>query len=544
MLEGATCVEIWGGCFNQVGRDQINITQVFVSQPSLLPRSIPSTSCQERYQPPLHVGPVVENDPFLQAELLLRIIDQLLTSFPINLSGSLRQNLCELGTNLAQILRRMEQCAATLLRVHGRIAKLPYPSIPSWKDVGRLLLAWLLRNGQEPEDILSIRIEIIGEIEALGDFLGSLKSFAWATGLWSSVARHSQFTMQELTDFFASGSPSLRSLQVEEIIVIEPLGRALSDVHQFIQLGCYGTKGSTFIEKRQYQLDDPIINKTTSGIDSSEHLSHGRVLEVSILVQAVGLALTNCPRCGDPNNGGEVRNGWMQCCCVLFKETLSFSPSISSEILDLMHDPTYSSADRAESSNAAREMYHSEDRQNTFQSLLTASHQARYIFRRIKLEVKKMRQLSQGHSQGPHHHRAGTITTNGSDNPGASSRPSRFGSSDDVPMAEARRADTGENAVRSRQNMKRVASSVLEGDIHKVRKFKRGNIEDSTPKDTISASKYESSSTFGGNRTGSTRMRPRPPNIGLWARRPSLLERRSSSWLARQPQAVSSTELQ
>ena len=62
----------------------------------------------------------------------------------------------------------------------------------------------------------------------------SVLRFAWATGLWSSVAENNQFTLQELSDFFASGSPSLRSFHIEEIIVIEPLGQALSIPLRFV----------------------------------------------------------------------------------------------------------------------------------------------------------------------------------------------------------------------------------------------------------------------------------------------------------------------
>ncbi|KAH6902850.1 hypothetical protein BKA70DRAFT_1567361 [Coprinopsis sp. MPI-PUGE-AT-0042] len=119
--------------------------------------------------------------------------------------------------------------------------------IPNWLDVGRLLLGWLATNRREPEDILSIRMEILQEIELFGDFLGSLKSFAWASGLWSSVASNCEFTLGELDAFFVSGSPSLQSLRVEEVIVIAPLGRTLSiplrfadsleDIHEFLKLG-------------------------------------------------------------------------------------------------------------------------------------------------------------------------------------------------------------------------------------------------------------------------------------------------------------------
>ncbi|KAH6908068.1 hypothetical protein BKA70DRAFT_1400685 [Coprinopsis sp. MPI-PUGE-AT-0042] len=392
MLGGATTVVLSGEHFSEVGRDQINVTnlsQVFLLQPGLFTTGamIPSPNTRERYQHPLRVELVVEPDPFTQVELLLQTINHLLASSPTKLSSSLRKNVCELSATVAfckrayfasrmtsissllrrDILKRMAQCATTLLRVHGRITKLPYPSIPlaSWKNVGQLILAWLANNGQEPEDILSIRIEVIGEIEALGDYLG----FAWA-----------------------NGSPSLRSLRVEEIIVIEPLGRALSvplrfvdsseDIHQFVRLGCHGTKGYAFIEGRQYQLDDSITNKPISAVDSSHYLSHGTVLEVSIVAQAVGMTLTDCPRCGDTNDQGEARNGWIQChgCRMLFNATESVSTSRLQGSAPI-HGPPYSSTERPDASS---ETENSEDPQN---SLLIAYNLARYIFRRIKLEV-------------------------------------------------------------------------------------------------------------------------------------------------------------
>jgi hypothetical protein len=77
--------------------------------------------------------------------------------------------------------------------------------------------------------------EVVSGLNSQRDFQLTTLRFAWAKGLWSSIAANSQFTLQELTDFFACGSPSLRSLRIEEIIVIEPLGKALSIPLRFAQ---------------------------------------------------------------------------------------------------------------------------------------------------------------------------------------------------------------------------------------------------------------------------------------------------------------------
>ncbi|KAH6901289.1 hypothetical protein BKA70DRAFT_1114137 [Coprinopsis sp. MPI-PUGE-AT-0042] len=188
--------------------------------------------------------------------------------------------------------------------------------------------------------------------------------------------------------------------------------------------------------------------------------------------------------------------------------------------------------------------------------------------------MKKQQQAAQAHSQGSHHHRAGSITTDGSDSPGASSRASSVGFGDDVPMADAAGATSGEHVVRPRPSVKRLASSVLESEIHKVGRFE-GDSDEITPKGNNGVSQSDSSSTVvapkpsapfampqaeGGDGmkkstgmfpppamlggSGASSMMPPPPNMGLGSRPPSLLERRSRMAQAQQAQAVSSTELQ
>ena len=172
--------------------------------------------------------------------------------------------------------------------------------------------------------------------------------------------------------------------------------------------------------------------------------------------------------------------------------------------------------------------------------------------------MKKQQQVAQEYS---HHHRAGSTTTDGSDSP-VSSRESSVGFGDDVRM-EA----TGEHVVRPRPSVKRLASSVLESDIHKVGRFEEGvTSDDSTPKankgsDSMAVAAPKPSAPFavpdagdGMKKSmsmfpppaalGSGSMMPPPPSLGLGSRPPSLLERRSRMAQAQQAQSVGSTELQ
>ncbi|KAH6908075.1 hypothetical protein BKA70DRAFT_1427320 [Coprinopsis sp. MPI-PUGE-AT-0042] len=321
MFDSASSVVISGGQVNDIRGNQINyITNVQVvlnedkASTSSAPtnRSVPHV--QEKFQPLAQIAPGLASatgatPQFVQVELLLQTIIHLLDVLPPSLSSSLRSSSMELWTTVA-------------------FSKLPYTLIPNWLDVGRLFLSWLVASGREPEDILSIRLEIIAEIELLGDYLGCLKSFAWATGRWPSVACNNEFTIYDLVEFFASGPPSLKSLRVEEVIVIEPLGQALSvplrfaesfeDVHELLKLGCYGTQGNFFIENRHYQLDNPATNRTMTRRNANQNLTHGTILEVTILAQTRGSISPRCPRCGER---GESLHEWIHCqgCRATFK---------------------------------------------------------------------------------------------------------------------------------------------------------------------------------------------------------------------------------
>ncbi|KAH6902887.1 hypothetical protein BKA70DRAFT_1228592 [Coprinopsis sp. MPI-PUGE-AT-0042] len=371
MFDSASSVVISGGQVNDIRGNQINyITNVQVvlnedkASTSSAPtnRSVPHV--QEKFPPLAQIAPGLASatgatPQFVQVELLLQTIIHLLDVLPPSLSSSLRSSSMELWTTVAfckrahfasrtmpvypflkrEVTKRLERCTETLLRAHKRITKLPYTLIPNWLDVGRLFLSWLVASGREPEDILSIRLEIIAEIELLGDYLGCLKSspsprFAWATGRWSSVACNNEFTIYDLAEFFASGPPSLKSLRVEEVIVIEPLGQALSvplpldlttngssihkDVHELLKLGCYGTQGNFFIENRHYQLDNPATNRTMTRRNANQNLTHGTILEVTILAQTRGSISPRCPRCGER---GESLHEWIHCqgCRATFK---------------------------------------------------------------------------------------------------------------------------------------------------------------------------------------------------------------------------------
>ena len=147
--------------------------------------------------PPTPDPPLTESRTphFAEVQVLLRVITHLLDAYPKSLLARLRKDVGELAATVAfckraytaskptmlypllnrQILKRIESCRDTLTRAHSRIAKLPYLSIPPWLEAGRILLGWFTSRNNEPDDILSIRLEIVEEIEALGNYLGSLK---------------------------------------------------------------------------------------------------------------------------------------------------------------------------------------------------------------------------------------------------------------------------------------------------------------------------------------------------------------------------------
>lgn len=175
--------------------------------------------------------------------------------------------------------------------------------------------------------------------------------------------------------------------------------------------------------------------------------------------------------------------------------------------------------------------------------------------------MKKQEQAAQAQS-GSGHYRAGS--TDGSDSPLTSSRESSVGFTDDVPMRSPGAAASNEHVVRPRPSVKRLASSVLESDIHKVGRFEEGagGSEDSTPKPSRDVVAPKPSAPFAvpdagdGMKKpsmgmfpppaslGAGSMMPPPPNLGLGSRPPSLLERRSRMAQAQQAQVAGSTELQ
>ena len=213
MFRNAASVSISGGQFNEVGRDQINLNFINNLQATVVSRpnegSLVSNLSGSSKRKGLSAARAVQFQGcalsvertltiprFAEVEIWLQAIAHLLDVSPVNLSALLCKEICELTVTVAfsrraylasrkltvhpllnrMITKRMEHCLETLRRVHAQMAKLPYGTISTWDRVGQVLLGWLLRDSRVPEDVLSICLELINEIELYGEYLGSLKS--------------------------------------------------------------------------------------------------------------------------------------------------------------------------------------------------------------------------------------------------------------------------------------------------------------------------------------------------------------------------------
>ncbi|KAG2009778.1 TKL/TKL-ccin protein kinase [Coprinopsis cinerea AmutBmut pab1-1] len=254
-------------------------------------------------------------------------------------------------TDLGRLVREdihhhLSQCILTLTQVHDDVVQLPYRWVPPWRRFGSVLYVWHWWTAvEEPEEVSSIRKLVNSQVKTLGSCLVSLKSFVWAEELFDCTTQDSQFRAQELTEFLCGAPPSLRHISVEEIIVIEPLGKPLAipirftntldDVHFFVQQGCRGTKGSFYIDQKRYQLDDPCTNQALDDTLFHQNLRPGKTFEVSVLVQATSMSSNKCPRCGHENRSDLARreNGWVNCeaCRMMVKVTEVTSPERPAE---------------------------------------------------------------------------------------------------------------------------------------------------------------------------------------------------------------------
>ncbi|KAH6906738.1 ras guanine nucleotide exchange factor domain-containing protein [Coprinopsis sp. MPI-PUGE-AT-0042] len=265
--------------------------------------------------------------------------------------ASLAYQACNSSTVIGQLVRRtigtrLLQCKDTLGEAHRDLLRLPHRSLPLTPFICRVIYGWW--SGSEPDEIAEIRLRILAEATAVAEWLCYLKLFYWAGSL---LHARSSFSWKTLNQFFRSGPTWLKEIHVERIIVIEPLqGEALSiplcfaesfeDVHRIVQSVCEGTLGSRFIEDRQYQLDESITNVTVDPTHFHAFLEDGKAFEVTMLIQTMSLATTDCPRCGCSNSSDVPSEGddWIRCrgCRTLFNSRVSLLPSHSSQLSGLV----------------------------------------------------------------------------------------------------------------------------------------------------------------------------------------------------------------
>ncbi|KAH6896298.1 hypothetical protein BKA70DRAFT_757955 [Coprinopsis sp. MPI-PUGE-AT-0042] len=265
--------------------------------------------------------------------------------------SSLAYQACNSSTVIGKLVRctigtRLLQCKDILREVHRDLLRLPHRSLPLTPFICRVVYGWW--SGSEPNEVAEIRLRIRAEATAVAEWLCYLKLFYWAGSL---LHAKSSFSWKTLNQFFRSGPTWLKEIHVERIIVIEPLqGEALSiplcfaesfeDVHRIVQSVCEGTLGSRFIEDRQYQLDESITNVTVDPTHFHAFLEDGKAFEVTMLIQTMSLATTDCPRCGCSNSSDVPSEGddWIRCrgCRTLFNSRVSLLPSHPSQLSGLV----------------------------------------------------------------------------------------------------------------------------------------------------------------------------------------------------------------
>jgi hypothetical protein len=76
-----------------------------------------------------------------------------------------------------------------------------------------------------------------------------------------------------------------------------------------IQLACQGTRGSRFIERRRYELDDAETSEAVGQEEFRVLIQDGRVFEVSILIKGQMTEVAVCPKCGTVSDGVDGKEG-------------------------------------------------------------------------------------------------------------------------------------------------------------------------------------------------------------------------------------------
>ncbi|KAH6905837.1 hypothetical protein BKA70DRAFT_459985 [Coprinopsis sp. MPI-PUGE-AT-0042] len=248
------------------------------------------------------------------------------------------------GSRVGNLVRkaidsRVLLCHGVLQRVHEELRALQGRSIP----LGRLgLIGQVLRgcwSTTEAEVLGTIQSQLSEEIRAQAELLNYLKALQWTQN--QVLASGSHFSWMELETFIQSPeAPMFRGINAAQIVVIDPFGDylkiplalvcTLEDVHAFVVLGCQGSKGTRFIEERQYQLDDSATNITIHKRNLAKYLQDGKVFEVTISLSDVTVAPGICPRCEqlyDPGQGVQ-EGGWLKCpACRVSFSTLMPDPS-------------------------------------------------------------------------------------------------------------------------------------------------------------------------------------------------------------------------
>ncbi|KAH6906739.1 ras guanine nucleotide exchange factor domain-containing protein [Coprinopsis sp. MPI-PUGE-AT-0042] len=263
--------------------------------------------------------------------------------------SSLAYQACNSSTVIGKLVRcaidaRLLQSQEILRCVHGDLLNLPHRSLPLTPFICRVVYGWW--SGSEPEEITTIRSRICAEATAVAEWLCYLRLFYWAGNLLHAT---SGFSRKRLDEFFQSGPTLLKEMHVERIIVIEPLqGEALfiplrfaksfEDLHRIVQSACEGTEGSRYIEDRQYRLDESTTNVTVDPAHFYTFMADGKAFEVTMLIQAMSLATTDCPRCGCCNGSDAPSqdNHWTRCrgCRTLFNSRVSLLPSHAPRLSD------------------------------------------------------------------------------------------------------------------------------------------------------------------------------------------------------------------
>ncbi|KAH6893785.1 hypothetical protein BKA70DRAFT_1536010 [Coprinopsis sp. MPI-PUGE-AT-0042] len=227
-----------------------------------------------------------------------------------------------LGSTIkAAIDTRMEQCNDTLSRLHFQIAWLPYRSFPRIGYAYCVVHEWW--TGNELDEIRAIRLTILQEVTAIGQWLCCLHSFWWASS--QLLLGNSAFTMAGLHAFLESGPIAmLRQVVVEEVIFLEPLRSqrrsipihfvsSFEDIHMAITMACHGTAASRFIETRQYQLDESSTDAPVDKRDILQRIKECKEFEITIVLSRLDVFSNVCPGCNRTQSDREQLTGWIEC---------------------------------------------------------------------------------------------------------------------------------------------------------------------------------------------------------------------------------------